>query len=117
MSGLRPDARAGAPAEGRPGAGDGATPVVAAGGAGRRRRLGNLGAGGSRPGGGASGGQREFIAPLARAAVAAGIDGLFMEIHPEPDKALCDGPNSLPLADVEALLVQLLRIRNSVMDK
>jgi 2-dehydro-3-deoxyphosphooctonate aldolase (KDO 8-P synthase) len=67
--------------------------------------------------GGASGGQREFIAPLARAAVAAGIDGLFMEIHPEPDKALCDGPNSIPLAEIESLLVQLQRVRNSVMDK
>jgi 2-dehydro-3-deoxyphosphooctonate aldolase (KDO 8-P synthase) len=65
--------------------------------------------------GGASGGQREFIAPLARAAVAAGIDGLFMEIHPEPDKALCDGPNSIPLAEIESLLVQLQRVRNSVM--
>lgn len=66
--------------------------------------------------GGASGGQREFIAPLARAAVAAGIDGLFMEIHPEPGKALCDGPNSIPLADIENLLAQLQRVRNSVLD-
>jgi 2-dehydro-3-deoxyphosphooctonate aldolase (KDO 8-P synthase) len=47
--------------------------------------------------GGSSGGQREFIAPLARAAVAVGVDGLFMEIHPNPEKALCDGPNSIPL--------------------
>jgi 2-dehydro-3-deoxyphosphooctonate aldolase (KDO 8-P synthase) len=46
--------------------------------------------------GGSSGGQREFIPTLARAAVAAGIDGLFMEIHPDPAKALCDGPNSMP---------------------
>ena len=44
-----------------------------------------------------SGGQREFIAPLARAAVAVGVDGLFMEVHPDPAQALCDGPNSLPL--------------------
>ncbi|MFW2365924.1 MAG: 3-deoxy-8-phosphooctulonate synthase [Desulforhopalus sp.] len=66
--------------------------------------------------GGASSGQREFIAPLSRAAVAAGIDGLFMEIHPNPDKALCDGPNSIPLAEIEVLLVQLQRVRNSVMD-
>jgi 2-dehydro-3-deoxyphosphooctonate aldolase (KDO 8-P synthase) len=50
-----------------------------------------------------SGGQREFIAPLARAALAAGVDGLFMEVHPDPDKALCDGPNSLPLKEVPAL--------------
>lgn len=63
--------------------------------------------------GGASSGQREFIAPLTRAAVAAGIDGLFMEIHPDPDKALCDGPNSIPLGDVEALLTRLVRIREA----
>lgn len=64
--------------------------------------------------GGASGGQREFIAPLSKAAIAAGIDGLFMEIHPNPDQALCDGPNSIPLEKVEELLVQLLRVRNAV---
>jgi len=44
-----------------------------------------------------SGGQREFAEPLMRAAVAAGVDGLFMEVHPEPDKALCDGPNMIAL--------------------
>jgi 2-dehydro-3-deoxyphosphooctonate aldolase (KDO 8-P synthase) len=54
-----------------------------------------------------SGGQREFIAPLARAAVAVGVDGLFMEVHADPDKALCDGPNSLPLKDVPALWREL----------
>ena len=59
----------------------------------------------------ASGGQREFIAPLARAAVAAGIDGIFMEIHPDPSAALCDGPNSIPLGEVESLLRQLVAIR------
>ena len=64
--------------------------------------------------GGSSGGQREFISTLSRAAVAAGIDGLFMEIHPDPDHALCDGPNSIPLDKVEELLVQLLRVRNAV---
>ncbi len=63
--------------------------------------------------GGASSGQREFIAPLTRAAVAAGIDGLFMEIHPDPDKALCDGPNSIPLDEVEVLLTRLVRIREA----
>lgn len=61
--------------------------------------------------GGSSGGQSEFIAPLARAAMAAGIDGLFMEVHPEPAKALCDGPNSWPLDRVASLLRQLLAIR------
>jgi 2-dehydro-3-deoxyphosphooctonate aldolase (KDO 8-P synthase) len=61
--------------------------------------------------GGSSGGQREFIAPLSRAAVAAGIDGLFMEVHPDPDHALCDGPNSIALNQIEALLTQLVQIR------
>lgn len=51
-----------------------------------------------------SGGQREFAGPLARAAAAVGVDGLFMEVHPEPDKALCDGPNMLRLGDVLRLL-------------
>jgi 2-dehydro-3-deoxyphosphooctonate aldolase (KDO 8-P synthase) len=54
--------------------------------------------------GNASGGQREFVPVLARAAVAAGIAGLFMETHPEPDRALSDGPNAWPLAKMEALL-------------
>ena len=48
-----------------------------------------------------SGGDRRFVPTLARAAMAAGANGLFFEIHPEPDKALCDGPNMLPLADAE----------------
>lgn len=52
----------------------------------------------------ASGGQRQFIPALARAAVATGIDALFMEVHEDPDRALSDGPNSLPLAEVEGLL-------------
>ena len=64
--------------------------------------------------GGSSGGQREFIAPLSRAAVAAGIDGLFMEVHPDPAKALCDGPNSMPLDQMEKLLNQLIRIQEAV---
>ncbi|MCL1980587.1 MAG: 3-deoxy-8-phosphooctulonate synthase [Proteobacteria bacterium] len=61
-----------------------------------------------------SGGQREFIPVLARAAMAVGIDGLFLEVHPDPDKALCDGPNSLPLTEVEPLLKQLLAVRRAV---
>ena len=64
--------------------------------------------------GGSSGGQREFIPTLSRAAMAAGIDGLFMEVHPDPDKALCDGPNSIPLGEVESLLEQLLVVREAV---
>jgi len=55
----------------------------------------------------ASGGQREFVAPLARAAVAAGVDGVFLEVHPEPQKALSDAATMLPLADVAGLLAQL----------
>ncbi len=68
-----------------------------------------------RPGGlgTCSGGDRGFIAPLARAAVAAGVDGVFMEVHPEPDQALCDGPNSLPLTEVEDLMASLLRIQKA----
>jgi 2-dehydro-3-deoxyphosphooctonate aldolase (KDO 8-P synthase) len=65
-------------------------------------------------GGSVSSGQREFIPPLARAAVACGVDGIFMETHPEPDKALSDGPNSLPLAEVEQLLKQLIAINSCV---
>ena len=57
--------------------------------------------------GGASGGQREFVPGLARAAVAMGASGVFMEVHPDPDHALCDGPNSWPLARAEALLRDL----------
>lgn len=57
-----------------------------------------------------SGGQREFVPPLARAAVACGCQGLFMEIHPDPDKALCDGPNSWPLAKARTLLSELAAI-------
>ncbi len=58
-----------------------------------------------------SGGQREFVAPLARAAAAVGIDGLFIEVHPDPDQGLSDGPNMVPLHRVEPLLEQLLAIR------
>ncbi len=57
--------------------------------------------------GDASGGQREFVPVLARAAVAAGVAGLFMETHPNPDQALSDGPNAWPLDRMEALLVTL----------
>ncbi|MEJ1248735.1 3-deoxy-8-phosphooctulonate synthase [Denitratimonas tolerans] len=61
------------------------------------------------PGGadGKSGGQREFVPVLARAAIAAGVAGVFMETHPDPDKALSDGPNAWPLGRMEALLATL----------
>jgi 2-dehydro-3-deoxyphosphooctonate aldolase (KDO 8-P synthase) len=54
-----------------------------------------------------SGGQREFVPVLARAAVAVGVAGVFMETHPDPDKALSDGPNAWPLGKMEALLTTL----------
>lgn len=57
--------------------------------------------------GGKSGGQREFVPVLARSAMAAGISGLFMETHPDPEKALSDGPNSWPLDQIEPLLAKL----------
>lgn len=57
--------------------------------------------------GDASGGERRFVPPLARAAVAAGVDGIFMEVHEDPDRALSDGPNSLKLQDLELLLLEL----------
>lgn len=58
--------------------------------------------------GGSSSGQREYVGALSRAAAATGIDGLFWEVHEDPDKALCDGANSLPLAQVKGLLQQIL---------
>lgn len=64
-----------------------------------------------------SSGQREFIPVLLRAAVAAGCDGLFMEVHPNPDKALSDGPNMIPLHQVEDLLKTAINIRDAVRDK
>ena len=63
-----------------------------------------------------SGGQREFVAPLARAAVAVGVDGLFLEVHPDPTVALSDGPNMVPLHRLKALLSQLVALRAVVAD-
>ncbi|HAG50240.1 MAG: 3-deoxy-8-phosphooctulonate synthase [Deltaproteobacteria bacterium GWC2_42_51] len=60
--------------------------------------------------GSSSGGQREMVEYLARAATAVGVDGIFMEVHPNPDKALCDGPNSLDLKSLTELLKQLKQI-------
>ena len=64
--------------------------------------------------GGASGGQREFIPVLARAAVAAGVSGLFMETHPDPARALSDGPNAWPLDRMEPLLTTLKALDEAV---
>ncbi len=65
----------------------------------------------------ASGGQREFVPVLARAAVATGVSGIFMETHPEPDKALSDGPNAWPLPRMEALLDTLKELDRIVKSK
>ncbi|HEX5545518.1 MAG TPA: 3-deoxy-8-phosphooctulonate synthase [Nitrospira sp.] len=64
------------------------------------------------PGGGGtkSGGQREFVEPLACAAAGAGVDGFFMEVHPNPDEALSDGPNMVPLHHLKSLLERIMRI-------
>ena len=68
------------------------------------------------PGGadGKSGGQREFVAPLAKAALAAGADGLFLETHPDPAKAISDGPNMIPLTKLSALLASCLAVWQAV---
>jgi 2-dehydro-3-deoxyphosphooctonate aldolase (KDO 8-P synthase) len=72
------------------------------------------------PGGGrngaASGGDRSMIPVLARAGVAAGADGLFLEVHENPDRAPCDGPNSLKLGDLERLLMSVVRIHATLSD-
>ena len=61
-------------------------------------------------GGGASSGNREYVDVLARAAAAAGAGGVFLETHPDPDRALCDGANSWPLDRLEGLVKQLLAV-------
>ncbi len=63
---------------------------------------------------GVSGGNPEFIAPLARAAVAVGVDGIFIETHPAPEKALSDGSNMLPISNLENLLKKLLKIKSVI---
>lgn len=67
------------------------------------------------PGGGGdkSSGDRQFVAPLARAAAAAGIDGIFMEVHPCPDEALCDGPNMVDVAGMVDILKKALAVREA----
>ncbi|MGR5347193.1 3-deoxy-8-phosphooctulonate synthase [Vibrio mediterranei] len=68
------------------------------------------------PGGlnGSTGGNRVHVPPIARAAVAVGVDGVFMETHPDPDNALCDGPNMLPLSKMRSMLEVLVNINESV---
>ena len=64
--------------------------------------------------GGKSGGQREFVPPLAKAALAAGADGLFIETHPDPAKAISDGPNMIPLAELPELIASCVAVWKSV---
>lgn len=66
--------------------------------------------------GSSSSGQSEFVPALARAAVAAGCDGLFLEVHPSPKDALCDGPNMIDLAAMKGLLTQVMRIHKALKD-
>ncbi len=63
-----------------------------------------------------SSGERQFAPTLARAAIAAGADGIFIETHPDPDNALCDGPNSIPLGDMEHLLNTLAAIKKALVE-
>ena len=69
-----------------------------------------------KPGGKGSctGGNRAYVEPLAKAALAAGADALFMEVHPDPDKALSDGPNMVPLAELEPMMERLMRVYRAV---
>jgi 2-dehydro-3-deoxyphosphooctonate aldolase (KDO 8-P synthase) len=64
--------------------------------------------------GGVSGGQREFVPALARAALAAGANGVFLETHPNPEKAISDAASQIPLAELPALIESLIRIWNAV---
>jgi 2-dehydro-3-deoxyphosphooctonate aldolase (KDO 8-P synthase) len=64
--------------------------------------------------GGSTGGDRAYVSLLARAATAAGIDALFLEVHPDPDRALCDGPNSLDFSMLDTLLGQVVAIRRAL---
>lgn len=66
--------------------------------------------------GSASGGQREFVYPLAKAAVSVGVDGLFFETHPDPEKALSDGPNQIPLKDFPKMIRKLLYLRELLIE-
>ncbi len=68
------------------------------------------------PGGATTGGQRDMIPCLARAAVAAGCDGVFFETHPDPDRALSDGPNMIPLDELPQLILQLVKLRTLILE-
>jgi 2-dehydro-3-deoxyphosphooctonate aldolase (KDO 8-P synthase) len=66
------------------------------------------------PAGAASGGRRRQVAELARSGMAVGLAGLFLEAHPDPDQALCDGPSALPLAQLEPFLAQVKAVDDLV---
>ena len=66
------------------------------------------------PGGATTGGRRDLVPFLARAAVACGCDGVFFETHPDPDRALSDGPNMVPLAELPQLIDQLTQLRTMI---
>jgi 2-dehydro-3-deoxyphosphooctonate aldolase (KDO 8-P synthase) len=65
-------------------------------------------------GGGKSSGQREFVEPLAKAALGAGADGLFLETHPDPDNAISDGPNMVPLTELSELIRRCLAVWRTI---
>jgi len=67
-----------------------------------------------KPGGSVTSGNREYVEPLAKAAVAAGADALFFEVHPNPDEALSDGPNMVRLADFESMLTRIIKVYDAV---
>ncbi|MBQ7089513.1 MAG: 3-deoxy-8-phosphooctulonate synthase, partial [Clostridia bacterium] len=69
-----------------------------------------------KPGGNgtASGGNRQYVEYLAKAALAVGVDGLFMETHPDPDQGKSDGPNMVPLSEMKAMLERLIKVYNAV---
>ena len=69
-----------------------------------------------KPGGkgNATGGNREYVEPLAKAAIAAGADALFFEVHPDPDNALSDGPNMVKLDEFEEMLKRIIRVYDAI---
>lgn len=69
------------------------------------------------PGGGTTGGRREMVSVLAKAAIASGADGIFVETHPNPDQALSDGPNMIPLPQIERLIQQLVEVRSLMLQQ
>ena len=67
--------------------------------------------------GGATGGERRFVEPLARAAAAVGIDGLFLETHPDPDRSPSDGPTMVPLPELRSVLARIVRVRDAAAER